>query len=194
MTWAKDLMASGSDYTGPQPSEWDVVYLGGEILPGIASVNVTTAGDIDERKSAGVRLSTPIDKGEKCAKVSISLVVMPSMYDRLRQVIAPILRPQTKTGARDPMAIQHPLCELWGIGVVLVESVTTPQPTSGGTMTVQVQCVEWTPAPKEAKPRPKVRMGRPATAEEFYEADKRQADSAKEQTDWLYYYAAGKLK
>lgn len=153
MSWAKDMMATGTDYAGPQPSEWDVVYLGGEILPGFASVTVTTAGDIDERKSAGVRLSTPIDKGEKAAKVNITLTVLPAMYDRLRQVIAPILRPQTKSGARSPLSIQHPLCELWGISVVLVESATTPNPTSGGTMTVQIQCIEWSPAPKQAKPK-----------------------------------------
>ncbi len=167
MTWAKDMMQSGEDYAGPQPSEWDVVYLGGEILPGIANVTVTTAGDIDERKSAGVRLSTPIDKGEKAAKVNITLTVLPAFYDRLREVIAPILRPQTKTGARSPLAIQHPLCELWGIGVVLVESATTPNPTSGGTMTVQIQCIEWSPAPKQAKPKTTVRQGQPITEEQF---------------------------
>lgn len=190
MTWAKDMMVDGSTSVGPQPSEWDIVYLGGEILPGIATVTVTTAGDIDERKSAGARLSTPIDKGEKCAKVNISLVVMPSMYDRLRQVIAPILRPQTKTGAREPMAIQHPLCELWGIGVVMVESATTPNPESGGTMTVQLQCIEWTPAPKPAKNKGKVK-GPPTFYQNTLQPD---PTDTTEQKNNLYFFAAGEFK
>lgn len=190
MTWAKDLTDPGDGtYQGPQPSEWDVVYLGGEILPGIASVTVTTAGDIDERKSPGVRLSTPVDKGEKAAKVLISLTVLPSMYDRLREVIAPILRPQSKTGARQPMEIEHPLCELWGIGVVIVESVTTPNPSSGGTMAVRINCVEWNPAPAAAKPKQEVRKGKPITAEQF-EATKDPADT-EQQKGALERFAAG---
>lgn len=192
MTWAKDLTDPGDGtYQGPQPSEWDVVYLGGEILPGFANVTVTTAGDIDERKSPGVRLSTPIDKGEKAAKVLISLTVLPGMYDRLREVIAPLLRPQTKTGARPPLEIQHPLCELWGISVVLVESVTTPNPTSGGTMAVQINCVEWSPAPAQAKTTTTVQKGRYLTEEELDAEAARQPGNTEDQRSALERFAAG---
>lgn len=131
---------------------WDFVWLGGELLPGVAQVSVKLGSDLDVKKPPGGTGATIRDQGDPPAEVTIVLnVANQAELDQLESM-RPKLRPKSKTGARDPLEIQHPNPNFWGITAVTVKEIDSPSPNAVQGWDLTITCLEWFPAPK---PTPK---------------------------------------
>lgn len=138
---------------------WDYVVLGGQVVPGVARVTVDSGSGLDVQKPKGGKKATIVDNGDPPAKVTIELELLPGDVEEFRDFIIPILRPRGKNSGRAPLEIQHPNCEMWGIGIIAVDTIKSPPPKSGGTMTLTINAYEWAPGPEPVKRVEKVKSG-----------------------------------
>lgn len=134
--------------------DWDILLLGDVAMPGTARVEVDMPSGVDVKKPKGGRRATVRDTGSPPAKLDIELTLMPADMPLFERYL-PILRPRASNGVMDPIAIAHPNARMWGINVVLVDSVSSPMPTTGGYLRIKIKAIEWVPVPKAVK-KPKV--------------------------------------
>ena len=140
--------------------DWDALYLGDVRMPGTARVEVDMPSGVDIKKPKGGRRARVRDTGSPPAKLDIELILMPSDMPAFERYL-PILRPRAIDGVMDPISIAHPNARLWGINVVLVDSISSPMPTTGGWLKIRIKAVEWVPEPKAVK-KPKTAPKPPA--------------------------------
>lgn len=136
---------------------WEVLYLGGERLFGVARVDIKLPSGLDIQKPKGGRRATIKDEGTPPAVLDISIELLPIELALFELQIG-LLRPRSKNGARDPIEIGHPNARLWGINVVTIGEIDSPQPRAGGTYVCSFTAHEWAPAPtkvKKSKKKPK---------------------------------------
>ena len=134
--------------------DWDVLFLGGKRVPGIAYVNVKLGSGLDIKKPKGGKKATITDEGAPPSELDVTIKLEPEEMTDFQSFI-PKLRPRAKSGAREPLEIGHPQAALWGINVVTVGDIDAPQPESGGFYSVSFKATEWAPAPVKVKPKPK---------------------------------------
>lgn len=130
---------------------WDVLYLGGTWIPGVARVHVTLPSGLDVQKPQGGKGASIADDGAPPATLTIEIefVDNETLNDFAR--VVPLLRPVAKGKARDPLEITHPNAQLWGIDVVTIADISSPSPSPGGSMIITINAVQWFPAPTPAK-------------------------------------------
>lgn len=133
-----------------QSEDWDVLRLGGQVMPGVARVDVELGSGLDVKKPKGGRGARIKDQGAPPTELRITIELQHEEMDRFI-AIRKLLRPRNVDGARDPMEIQHPQAALWGIHVVTIGAITAPMPGRGGTYVVTFTAIEWAPAPKKTK-------------------------------------------
>ena len=150
MTWQKDLRQENPNQPTPQGTAWDYVVLAGDIAPGVATVDITAPDGLDRKKAKGKKRATITDNGDNPLEVEIELVLLPGDIDYFREVTLPTLRPRSKTGARQPVSIEHPMAEVWGVRNIIVGTIKTPHP-KGGKMIATLKCYEWTDSVAEVK-------------------------------------------
>lgn len=138
-----------SDWT--RSEDWDVLYLGGQRLPGVARVEVKLPGSLDVKKPKGGKKAYLTDTGAQPARVDIALELLPSDLAELERVI-PTLRARAANGGQNPLAIAHPQCRMWGVDVVKVGDISAPMPRAGGSYVVKIQAIEHVERPKAVKP------------------------------------------
>lgn len=143
----------------PNPNrteDWDVLFLGGQRVPGVAYVDVKLGSGLDVQKPKGGKKATIRDEGAPPAELDITIKLDPSKDEITKfQAFIPKLRPRSKSGAREPLEIGHPQAALWGINVVTVGDIDAPHPESGGFYMPRFRATEWAPAPVVVKPKPK---------------------------------------
>lgn len=139
-----------ADWT--KAEDWDVLFLGGKRMPGIAKVTLSLPSGLDVQKPKGGKAARISDDGTPPAELSIELTLQPHEMEAFRAV-HPILRPRAKSGAREPIEIAHPQAALWGVNVVTVGPIESEPPESGGVYTCSFTAYEWVPAPVKVKPK-----------------------------------------
>jgi hypothetical protein len=146
-----------------QSEDWDVLRLGGQVVPGIARVDVDLGSGLDVKKPKGGSGATIHDQGTPPATLKITVELhhegmgQQNEVEEFQSKIIPLLRPRSRNGARDPLEIQHPQAALWGVHVVTIGDISSPMPGRGGTYIVSFTAIEWAPAPvktKQAKKNP----------------------------------------
>jgi hypothetical protein len=145
-----------SDWT--REEDWDILYLGGKRVPGVASVEVSMASGIKTDQPKGAKKASQKDKGAPPAKVHVSIELLPAEIEEYEREIVPLLRPRNVFAPREPLEISHPNTRLWGINVVLPGEIESPHPTSGGTKKESFTLEEWAPQPtkiRKASNKPK---------------------------------------
>lgn len=130
--------------------DWDVLRLGGQVMPGVAQVTVDLGSGLDVKKPKGARRATIRDEGAPPATLRVEIELLHGEMAAFESV-KKLLRPRSVDGAREPLEISHPQAQLWGINVVTVGEVSAPMPSRGGTYLVSFTCVEWAPAPTRVK-------------------------------------------
>jgi len=128
---------------------WDLCVLGGEFLPGAIRVRVKLGNELDVQKPKGAKGATIRDEGANPSEVSIQCQISEQAeMDQLARCM-PFLRTSKKN--RDPLVIEHPHPNMWGIDKVIISEIESEDPDPVEGMTVTISCKEWFPAPSEVK-------------------------------------------
>lgn len=135
-------------------STWDVVVFNGGTLPGIATVSVTSAMKVDEKKGAGKNGATPTFHGRVPAKFDVSLVIWTDdqLSDLQDQMLTWWPRDADKNQPK-PRDIYHPNLAFLGIKSAYPVQVTglDPGPTSKA-RTVRIHMQEFRKGKGKGKP------------------------------------------
>lgn len=130
--------------------EWDVLTLGGKVMPGVARVEVDIGNCLDIQKSRGSKKARVKDTGAPSAQVSIELVLLPANMADFEAVL-PVISPRSPTASKVGLSIAHPNAKLWGINMVKIGNISSPMPTNGGMLVIKIRAVEHVDAPKAVK-------------------------------------------
>jgi hypothetical protein len=135
-----------------EPEVWDTLHIGGQRMPGLASISGTASRKMDTRSAAGADGARVRDRGYEPAALDVQIRVWTQeQLDDLEERIE-ALHPRQRGTERTPVDVAHPALSLLGIRSAYVTAIGVPQ-ISGGVMTMQIQLLEWTPTPRPA-PRP----------------------------------------
>lgn len=130
---------------------WDTLFLGGVQVPGVVKVNVKLGSGLDIQKPKGWKKATIKDDGAPPIELSIRVEMNAGELINFQEDIIPLIRTRSKKGARDPLEIEHPQAQLWGVDVVTIGDIDAPTPEEGGSYILTMQAIEWYPAPVEPK-------------------------------------------
>jgi hypothetical protein len=133
-----------------QPDLYDVLFLGGRQMPGIATVKVTRRRKIDKKSAKGKNKATVTVQGYEPAELEITLKMltpedMTSLYEAV-----PLLEPTAdRTTAKDADAldIAHYTTSFRDIKAVVVESLEGPELVNGE-MFLKIKACEFRKPPK----------------------------------------------
>lgn len=130
---------------------WDVVYLGGMMLPGLAEVmDGACERKLDIKNAKGMDGATITPNGYEPAKIVVKLTLVPAEWVHFQQVL-PLIQPKLGKATSPPMLLEHPATSGYGIDKVLVQKVGLPRKANvTGTKEVTIHLVQWLPQPKKA--------------------------------------------
>lgn len=144
-----------SDWT--KEPDWDLLFLNGEICPGVARVRAKLKSGLDVKKPRKQKKARITDEGVHPTELEIEVELLPEEMPDFQARIIPLLRPRAKNDERAKIAIAHPTAQLWGVDSVMVGDVRSGHPDPGGTVKVSFDCIEWRDQPtkqKKATPKP----------------------------------------
>jgi hypothetical protein len=118
--------------TGPLYSSnpWDIVFIGGQPLPGICKVHGLPTLAFDKKKSGGVDGAVITVNGYIPGPIEVEVVIWTQEQWETFIAIAPSLwrKPGKKTKAKDiAQTISHPGLDTWGINAVVIIGVSVPE-------------------------------------------------------------------
>jgi hypothetical protein len=130
---------------------WDQLYLGGMLMPGIASLeDGQVARKIDIKNAKGQDGATITPGGYEPAKATFKLTLGGPVAWSLFQQVLPLLAPKFGKQSSPPMLCEHPGLPAYGIDKVIVEKVSLPKKGSvPGSQEVTLLLVQWVPQPKK---------------------------------------------
>jgi hypothetical protein len=137
---------------------WDVLILGGEVWPGVCTVETTVKRALDKQKIKGGDGANLVDQGYEPAPVKITIRMWLREQWLELQRLLPSVHPRTKGGVRTPLQIVHPEPNLKGVHQIYIEELS-PLTASKGLGTITISAVEWFPEPKPAKQKAKPKDG-----------------------------------
>lgn len=129
---------------------WDALILGGLFVPGVPKVRIKLpVTKIDKQKAKGKAGAKPVDTGPDPADIDIAITLI--TRDDL-EAMAPILALiAPKPGVeRKPVEIQHPGANVFGINAIIVEEVSTDQPSAKSGWEIKIKASQYTPKPPAA--------------------------------------------
>lgn len=132
-----------------EAGEWDRCQLGGFDLPGlVADVDVKPARKLDVKEGSGVDYDTVADKGQRSAKIKITVQVFErEQWEAWEDEIIPAIWPAAGKGKPLPQEIVYPKTSLFRINAMVIEDID-PQGPKDGILTVVISGYAW------GKPKP----------------------------------------
>lgn len=135
--------------------QWDTLMLGGQLIPGVARLDINMGSGLDVQKPTRGKNASIADDGTPPAELTITVTLADADEATRFSSAILLLRPTAKSASLDPLEIVHPLAQMWDISAVSIGSISSPSPTSGGSLVVTIRAVQWAPAPTPArKPAP----------------------------------------
>jgi hypothetical protein len=133
-----------------QLSAWNVVFLGGMSMPGLAEVtNGACERKLDIKNAKGADGATISHNGYEPAKLDVLLTLATPQDWSLFQQVLPLIKPKLGKLPSQPLAFSHPSTDPYGIDKVIVESVGIPKKGKvPGTREVHIKLVQWAPSKK----------------------------------------------
>lgn len=127
---------------------WDGLRLGGEDIPGTATVECEDSWKLDFQKAKGADGYKVKDEGYEGADVDIRILI--HSREQLTELarILPMLRPPKKGSSRQPLEIQHPSAMVAGINAIAVEKIKISQPSAKDGWVITIKAKEWLAGPK----------------------------------------------
>lgn len=128
---------------------WNLLYLGGRIFPGLATVKITGGQKIDVKDAPGSDGESTTQQGEKAKSVTITLRMWTeeqwTEYEDAHEIIEPIL------GKRVPVDLATAAADFRNVGFVLIEEVEGPNWDAKQTIMEMVyKCRQHKPPPKKS--------------------------------------------
>src|SRR5262245_24486168 len=152
------------------PELYDVVYLAGQALPGIAQVSAASRPyKWDAKQAKGSSGATTTYKSEDLAKIKVKLLLwLPEHIVARERPRVPLKSPHD---VKQPSAldIQHPYLEELDIRSVVVEDLGQMEHSGKGLFTVTISLLEYRP-PKKAGGTPKGSKSAGNSPSGFYQA------------------------
>jgi hypothetical protein len=131
---------------------WDRLVLGGQPVPGVATVECELSWKLDFQKPKGADGHKVKDEGFQGADVDIEIVlVSPEEIEAFGKLL-PTIRPAKKGGKRQPLEIQHPSATVAGVATIAVEKIKINQPSARDGWTVRISAKEWLANPTANNP------------------------------------------
>lgn len=147
-------MAENLPWVADADLMWDTLILGGEVWPGLPTVESDPSRAVDAQKKAGDDGANLVDQGYEPAKVKITIRIwLAEQWKELQRLLATI-HPRKKGGIRTPVDILHPETQLKGVRQIYVTHIGPAVPGRGaehGSLTLSFDALEWFPSPKPAK-------------------------------------------
>jgi hypothetical protein len=145
------LNGSGPLYSS---NPWDIVFIGGDGIPGICKVHGLPTLAFDKKKSGGVDGAVMTVNGYIPGPIEVEVVLWTQEQWDTFQVLAPKIwrKPAKKTKAKDvALTIAHPAFDLWGINAVIIVGVSVPEngPIPQSKL-IKIKMVEYVPQAKGA--------------------------------------------
>jgi hypothetical protein len=133
--------------------EWDTLYLGGELWPGICEVTGSgVSRRVDAKATQGSDGAVLKDQGMNLAKLTIKLMIYNQTDWIDLQRLLPTIHPRRPGGSRTPTSISTPYTKLLGIDDIYITSINIPAlDKTVQQMTITMQAIEWVPQPKPVK-------------------------------------------
>jgi hypothetical protein len=140
------LNGSGPLYSA---NPWDIVFIGGNPIPGRCKVHGLPTLAFDKKKKGGVDGATITVNGYIPGPIEIEVVIWTQdQWDTFQALAGAIWRkPNKKTKAADlAVTVDHPAFQLWGINAVVVVGVSVPEdgPIPQSKL-IKIKCVEYVP-------------------------------------------------
>lgn len=145
---------------------WNTLVINDEALPGIATVDVEKARDIEVKKTKGDDGVNLEDNGRTPADVSITLTIWTVEQWTAWQRIRPKIDPHGAGGIRSPLNASHPELADSGIDFIYIKSISSSAPSNRSGKVIRLSAQQWFPKPKPAKTTQK-----PKTAETPFRFD-----------------------
>jgi hypothetical protein len=146
-----------------ETEDWEILFLGGKRMPGVAHVVIKLPSGLDVQKARGKKKARVKDVGLPPAEVSITLELLPGEEMAALERVINTLRPRGASIARPTLKIIHPNARLWGVSTVKIGEIGSPQPGPGGSYTVSINAIEHVENPtKIKKPAAKPENGDPS--------------------------------
>jgi hypothetical protein len=133
----------GNDAEDDDRGTWDVVFLGGQQMPGVATVRLKLPTGIHKRKARGKRGAGLKDEGAEPREVLIELTLDTASDRELADQARDFIIGQTFAAAQDPLSIEHESANYFGINTVILGNVDidAPDPVDGWKWSIQA--FEW---------------------------------------------------
>lgn len=115
--WGQETRDEEQESSLDLPGDWDTLVWGGQVMPGLATVELTQAMKVQHNKARGKHGGTPIFQGREPAKnIDIRIVIWTAAQLRTFQERLAVLWPN-EPGKKEPTPfdIVHPNTTLLGI-------------------------------------------------------------------------------
>lgn len=148
-------MASVSFWADPDLEAelvWNQCRLDDIVLPGLARVCGSLKADIEAKKAKGNDGADYSDNGLVPCDFTIELQMWEELQWDAYQALLPRLLPRKRGAARKLWTVQHPACQLMGVGKVYIHEFPFPEPDDDGVVRIALKVLEYIPAPKPVKP------------------------------------------
>lgn len=137
----------GSTFSG---DPWDVVFIGGDPLPGICEISGIAQLEVDKKKAKGRNGVTLTVTGYQPGPFEVKCSVWTqAQWDFLQAWLDKFWIEQQKqnpVGGRTPqvaMAIDHPACSVVGITTAIIQGVSMPEAASAeGVKVVKIKMID----------------------------------------------------
>ena len=130
-------------------SAWDVFYVNGDPLPGIAIVQGARQSRIDERNAAGQDGSILTELGRTSSEIMVRLQIWTQEHLAAWRRIAPQFQPTPGVAPTNLIDVYHPALALIGVKSLLCTDTGVFQPTRvWGIMETQIRFIEFLPPTK----------------------------------------------
>lgn len=132
---------------------WDILILGGYILPGQWEITVSPARKVQVKESKDADGTVLDDTGYSGAKVTGRGRLWTDEQVSEFYALVPLFHPRNLGGASQPVTIVNPVSTLWGVKAIYAPKWSTSTP-DGDFLTVTFDAMEWFPATKDKAPSP----------------------------------------
>jgi len=133
---------------GVNESEWDRLYLGDKLIPGVADVEAYRQKVLDVKVRRGRDGARVKDRGIPPQTVIISIRMLPEHLREYAEIMQGLL--PRRGEPRGPVTIAHPATDMLDITAIELERVGTPRVRRGIGEAV-IDAIEWMPEPKKRR-------------------------------------------
>ena len=131
------------------PSQWDIFYIGGDPLPGLARVRGARQIKVDQRNAPGTEGSTLTFLGRTSAEIQVTLRMWTNEQLDVWNKMVPKIQPPPGKLPPEPLDVYHPALAMLAMKSLLCLDAGIMQPSGDpGVFETQLRFIEFLPEMK----------------------------------------------